>query len=82
MRSLQIYCRDFQYLYPSTLLHLLIRDGEYALICIEGPDLLLIITDVAMVFFIVSIENHIVQHSTEDNDQISIFGDSLTIASW
>lgn len=36
MRSLRKYSTEFQYLYPSGLLHILVRDGEYTLIHLKS----------------------------------------------
>lgn len=54
MRSLRIYSREFQQLYPSSLLHVLFRDGERALWSNSSA---IDYNCIATLFFIVSVKN-------------------------
>ena len=55
MRSLRKYSREFQYLYPSGLLNVLIRDGE----CLLTLDSFISANfrHIAIIFFTVSLES-------------------------
>ncbi|KAG1735942.1 uncharacterized protein EDB91DRAFT_1083567 [Suillus paluster] len=61
MRSLRRYSREFQRLYPSDLLRLLVQD--------------------AIMFFIVSINNCTMVHYRQE-EQVGIFSDTLILTSW